>query len=172
MSVEQDREAILAVHRAWWKSNHGNDIELMRTAFPAGDAFLQYNLSGHPYYSRDELTRLWEHYKDQILVENPVLFNGRLELDGNMAWIACEGRVDLHATGAEGTAAVQLEAPPEPVTYRFRSTEIYHRDDGEGNAEWRMWHFHCSLLAPEDEPRPAFGDTVRSRGTSAAWQAT
>jgi hypothetical protein len=30
---------------------------------------------------------------------------------------------------------------------------------------WTIWHFHCSPLAPETEPRPGFGDTAAERGT-------
>jgi hypothetical protein len=40
---------------------------------------------------------------------------------------------------------------------------IFRRDDGRGNPVWKIWHFHCSPLAPEDEPRPGFGDRAHER---------
>jgi hypothetical protein len=68
------------------------------------------------------------------------------------------------AAGAEGTGASGLAAGAETMQIPPRSTEVYKRDDGEGNWAWRMWHFLCSPLAPADEPRPGFGDTFADRG--------
>jgi hypothetical protein len=41
----------------------------------------------------------------------------------------------------------------QKMVIRFRYTEIYKRDDGAGNPEWKMWHFHCSP-APEGNEAP------------------
>ena len=58
------------------------------------------------------------------------------------------------------------QRPPAPPRDEdpARSTEAYQRDDGPGNPECRMWHFHCSPPPDADEPRPPFGETARSRG--------
>ena len=62
-------------------------------------------------------------------------------------------------------AAPHYERRGDVVRFRFRETVVFRRDDGRGSRTWRIWHFHCSPLAPLDEPRPGFGDTARERGT-------
>ncbi len=44
------------------------------------------------------------------------------------------------------------------------ATEIYHRDNGDGAPEWKMWHFQSAKLQPKTEPRIPFGDTFEDRG--------
>lgn len=167
MSQETDRREILRIHRDWWLSNHGTNIPLMQTCFPAGMNYLMFNLSGHPYFGIDEKTELWEHYDHQIAIPDmPVEKVMRIEIVGDMAWLACEGLFPVRKTGVEGTgvAAHPLNDAGETVWLRIRATEVYQRDDGLGNRTWKMWHFHGSLLCPEDEPRPGFGDTGAERG--------
>ena len=158
MSVEADREEILRLHRCWWESNFTFDIPKMRSVF-AGERYLQYNLNGHPYYGLEEKTRLWEALKGNVAIpeiSEPIRL--RLEIGSDMAWLACENIVRIEAKG--GQAVPGLPAAP----FRIRSTETYQRDDGLGNRVWRMWHFHCSPTAAENEPRLPFGDTFATRG--------
>ena len=57
-----------------------------------------------------------------------------------------------------------LEVPGVPKTpFRIRSTEIYQRDDGTGRPIWKMWHFHCSPTAGENDARVPFGDSYANR---------
>ncbi len=157
MAGQDDHEEILRLHRAWWESNFDFDIPKMRSVF-AGERYLQYNLNGHPYYGLGEKTKLWEALKGKLSIPEmsaPIAL--RLEISGDMAWLACENIVRLQP--ADG-----IELPGVPLTpYRIRSTEIYQRDDGSGNRVWKMWHFHCSPTAAENEPRMPFGDTFASR---------
>ncbi|HEX8050087.1 MAG TPA: hypothetical protein VF504_01350, partial [Solirubrobacterales bacterium] len=60
--------------------------------------------------------------------------------------------------------ASAYERRGDVIRFRFRETSVLRRDDGRGAATWRIWHFHCSPLAPPDEPRPGFGDTAAERG--------
>jgi ketosteroid isomerase-like protein len=158
MTIEADREDILRLHRAWWEANRDWDIAKMRSVF-AGERYLQYNLNGHPYYGLAEKTKLWEALAGHVKIpeiSEPIRL--RLEIRGDMAWLACENvvRVEL---------AAGLEVPGIPKTpFRIRSTEIYQRDDGTGEPVWKMWHFHCSPTAAESEPRVPFGDSYASRG--------
>lgn len=154
---EADREEILKLHRAWWESNRDWDIPKMRSVF-GGERYLQYNLNGHPYHGLGEKTALWEALAGKVRIPDiSPPKHLRLEIRGDVAWLACENVVRIEL--AEG-----LEVPSIPKTpFRIRSTEIYHRDDGEGRPVWRMWHFHCSPAAAEDEPRVPFGDTYASR---------
>jgi SnoaL-like domain len=157
MAAEPDREEIFRLHRAWWEANRHWDIPKMRSVF-AAERYLQYNLNGHPYYGLLEKTRLWEALAGKLTIPDisePIGL--RFELSGDMAWLACENFVRI-------ALAPGLEVPGIPTTaFRIRSTEVYQRDDGEGNRCWKMWHFHCSRTAPEDEPRLPFGDTYASR---------
>jgi len=158
MALERDREEILRLHRAWWEANRDWDIPKMRSVF-AGERYLQYNLNGHPYYGLGEKTKLWEALAGKVAIPEispPIRL--RLEVSADMAWLGCENivRVEL---------APGLEVPGIPKTpFRIRSTEVYQRDDGAGNPVWRMWHFHCSPTAGENEPRIPFGDTYAGRG--------
>lgn len=163
MSVDDDVREVRRVHDAWFTANWGLDIPAMRECF-APD-YLMFNLNGHPYYSLDEKVALWTHYKEQITVPVPPYgWDVRTTVDGDMAYVTCEAVLPIAAIGAEGTGASQLDVGEATMEVKFRSTTILRRNDGQGNRVWKIWHFHCSPLAPDDEPRPAFGDTVASRG--------
>ncbi len=164
-TLEQDRSEILDVHRDWWVANHGLDIPLMTSCFPAGMNYMMFNLQGHPYFGIDEKIKLWEFYKPQIEVtEVPDMRIMRLDVSGDMAWIAAEGIFPIREIGAEGVAADTLEVGADVIRMPIRASEVYQRDDGEGNPVWKMWHFHCSPSPADDEPRPAVGGTATERG--------
>jgi hypothetical protein len=165
-TYESDEAAILKAHTDWWEANHGLDIPLMQTAFPVGDeAYLMFNLSGHPYFGLDEKTTLWEYYNKCLEVGRCDVRIMRLDISGDMAYLACEAYFPSYYTQnpTDGTIVptyVGADGPGAPI----RATEVYKRDDGAGAPQWTMWHFHCSPLPPADEPRPAFNDTYASRG--------
>lgn len=164
---EHDRQDILKLHRDWWEANSGLDIPRMEACFPKGsDSYLMFNLNGHPYFGIDEKVTLWEWYQKEI--EIPEIGDIRImrfTIDGDLAWIASEGIFPLRPIGQAGTGSATWEIDESEVTrFGLRATEIYQRDDGQGNPVWKMWHFHCSPMPDEDEPRPAFGDTRRERG--------
>lgn len=165
-TVEQDRKAILKVHKDWWEANAGLDIPRMASCYPKGMAYLMFNLNGHPYFGIDEKIKLWEWYQEQLEIQMGDIRIMKLEISGDMAWLGCEGIFPLRAIGDAGTGSETwtLDEPGDFDPFRLRATEVYQRDDGEGNPEWKMWHFHASPLPPEDEPRPAFGDTAKERG--------
>ena len=148
-----DRSEIMRLHREWIDSNTGLDIERMRQVFPAGDAYLMYNCNGHPYYGIDEKVALWEHLAGDMDYRMLEDFNHRLEIRGDMAWLACEGYSEFNRLSEDG----RLDG------YHWRATEIYMRDDGNGNPLWRMWHFHCSHHAEDDATRIGFDDSVTTR---------
>ena len=169
MSVDDDRREILRLHRQWLDANHRNlDIPSMRECFAKGREYLMFNLNGHPYYGLDEKTRLWEHYSREIEIPVPPQDTFlELKVRGDVAWLCCEGVTPFRDVGAQGTGSEMLPGGRgEPAQVRWRATEVYVRDDGEGHPVWKMWHYHCSPLAPEDEPRPGFGDTFAERGVT------
>ncbi len=164
MTVEQDREDILKLHKDWWEANHQLVIPLMQSVYPSGDSYLMFNANGHPYFGIEEKTKLWEWYQKELdIVAFPDIEIMRLTISGDMAWIACEGVFPMRAIGDSGTGSATWEMK-DAMENRLRATEIYQRDDGDGNPVWKMWHFHCSPLPDADEPRPCFGDTGRERG--------
>ena len=166
MSIEQDREDILKLHKDWWEANHGLDIPRMQSCYPAGMNYLMFNANAHPYFGIEEKTKLWEWYQGQL--EIPEIADIRimkLDISGDMAWIGCEGEFPMRPIGDQGTGSVTWKVDEHEVTrFPIRATEVYKRDDGEGNPVWKMWHFHASPLPPADEPRPSVGDTRAERG--------
>jgi hypothetical protein len=167
VSLEQDRKDILKVHRDWWTANYGTQIPLMQTCFPRGNNYLMFNLNTHPYFGIDEKTKLWQHYLTQLKVPRmPQVMIMRLDINGDMAYIACEGMFPEKQIGPEGRGTVTrpLDPKKEIDWMRFRATEVYQRDDGEGHPVWKMWHFHASIMGPETEARPGFKDTPGERG--------
>ncbi|CCH74518.1 conserved hypothetical protein [Nostocoides australiense Ben110] len=169
MSEQEDREAILDLHRTWWEANHQLIIPEMQSVFPSGDAYLMFNLNGHPYFGIDEKTKLWEHYQKELdIVEYPDIEIMRLTISGDMAWLACEGIFPLRSIGASGTGSetwrLETDEAQQVDQFHLRATEVYQRDDGDGNPVWKMWHFHCSPMPPTDESRPGLGGTQDERG--------
>ncbi|SHK97391.1 hypothetical protein SAMN05443637_115120 [Pseudonocardia thermophila] len=166
-TIDQDREQILKLHKDWWEANHQLVIPLMETAFPAGDAYLMFNLNGHPYFGIEEKVELWKHYQNELdIVAFPDIRIMRLTISGDMAWLACEGIFPMRVIGSSGTGSAtwRTEQGVEYDPFGLRATEIYQRDDGDGNPVWKMWHFHCSPMPPADEPRPGLGGTRQERG--------
>ncbi|MEV8632992.1 nuclear transport factor 2 family protein [Streptosporangium sp. NPDC051023] len=163
----EDIDEILRLNREWWESNIGYVIPRMTQVFPSpGEEYLMFNFNGHPYFNMREKVALWEHYRaTEDFVGKPDVRIMRLEVRGDTAWLACEARIDEIAL-ADGA--------PDPGTQNtllIRATEIYHRDNGEGLPQWRMWHTHISPLPPADEPRPSFTDTTEERGLGwVPWQ--
>jgi ketosteroid isomerase-like protein len=157
MGPDQDVREIRRVHRRWWAANRGLDVERMRECF-APD-YLMWNLNGHPYFSLAEKEHLFRYYKDHMVpTEPPELWDIRVTVDGDMGYVTSEGILPV-------VTAPHYERRGDVVRFRFRETAVFRRDDGRGNREWKIWHFHCSPLAPETEPRPGFGDTAAERGT-------
>jgi ketosteroid isomerase-like protein len=162
-----DIDEILRLHREWWEANLNLDIPRMVKVFPSpGDEYLMFNLNGHPYFGMKEKVALWEWYgqriSEQTGIDDRIV---RLEVRGDTAWLASEGQVEPHQLDSE-----QWDLDSVTSLY-FRATEIYHRDDGQGRPEWRMWHFHCSPPADPAETRIAFEDSIETRGLGwVPWQ--
>ena len=158
------------MHREWWASNNGLDVERMRKCF--APAYLMWNLNGHPYYSLEEKVELFRYYQDHMVpTDPPELWDIQVTVDRDMAYVTAEGILPVTVASEEGSGSSLIDAMAPryerrgaEVLFRFRETSVFRRDDGAGNREWRIWHFHCSPLAPEDEPRPCFRDTARERG--------
>jgi hypothetical protein len=123
-----------------------------------------FNLNGHTYYGLDEMDKVWEFYHDNAEIGIVPIWDMRIYVDGDLAYLTSEGILPTRAVTEAGWGASNAEASPDEMTeIRFRETSVLRRDDGEGNAEWKIWHFHCSVNAPIDEVRPGFDDTWASR---------
>jgi hypothetical protein len=168
-----DEDQILRLHTDWYFANFGPDIPLMRTVFASGDeTFLMFNLNGHPYFGVDDLANLWAFYSrtgEWELCEDRVM---RVDVSGDMAYVVSEGTFPVVVVKDENGELLDQRVP---IVFPYRSTEIYKRDDGDGAAEWKMWHFHCSPRPPDDEApasktredatdRRGLGNTPYSRG--------
>ena len=168
--IERDEAEIRRIHREWWASNVGLDVERMRQCF--APPYLMWNLNGHPYYGLEEKAALFRYYREHMVpTDPPELWDVRVSVDGDMAYVTSEGILPITVTSESGSGSSVIDAMApryerrgDQILFRFRETCIFRRDDGAGNRRWKIWHFHCSPLAPEDEPRPGFGDTARERG--------
>ena len=158
-SLDHDTLEILRVHKQWWKANVGLDMEAMQACFPSGNSFSMFNRNGFTYFGVDELTKLWEHYSQgpPRLIQTVAVV--RLVVGGDIAWLGCELKY-------RRVAPVTDEGHWEPTNvdeiFGSKATEIYHRDDGDGRPEWKMWHFHSGPLHPSDQNRPAFDDSEQT----------
>jgi ketosteroid isomerase-like protein len=148
MNNQDDKDAILALHRDWWIANYDLDVTLMKDVFPAGEgSLLVHNNNGHPYFGREELIQLWEWSGRKLQSKSDTII-WRIEVSGDLGY-------------AVGEATYHLP-DREPTVIRF--TEIYRREDGDGNPVWKMWYFHCSTASDFDAPRPPFLDSYNERG--------
>ena len=159
-SLDHDSREILRIHKQWWKANVGLDIPSMQACFPSGNALSMFNRNGFNYFGIDELTKVWEHYAEgpPRLIQTVAVL--RLVVSSDIAWLLCELKY-------RRVASVTSESHWEPTNsadqvFGSKATEIYHRDDGNGRPDWKMWHFHSSALQPADQNRPAFDDAEQT----------
>ena len=158
-SFDHDTSEILRIHQQWWKANVGLDIGSMQQCFPSGDAFSMFNRNGFTYFGVDELTKLWEHYSEgpPRLIQTVAVL--RLVVGGDLAWLICELK---YRRVSPVTSDDHWEPAGVDQVFGSKATEIYHRDDGNGNPEWRMWHFQSGALHSGEENRPAFDDAEQT----------
>ncbi|HSU91674.1 MAG TPA: nuclear transport factor 2 family protein [Sporolactobacillaceae bacterium] len=163
--IEKDREAILAVSRKWWDANRNFSIAMMCEAFVGGDKFHGFNLNGHTYYAIDEWVQLWK-YLGHVMTPlaqrdagEPAMAEPRdvrLVIRGDMAFLTAESIFTVQVLPSSDSESALLSSPGSVMRIPFRATEVFVREDHEGNPVWKMWHFHCSPNAPEGERRMGF----------------
>ncbi len=146
----------------WWDANRRFSIPMMREAFVGGDKFHGFNLNGHTYYAIDEWVQLWEYLAhvmgpagdgDTAVAEPREV---RLVIRGEMAFLTSESTFTVNVLPTSDAQSAALPPAGQTARIPFRSTEIFVREDHEGNPVWKMWHFHASPRAPENERRMAF----------------
>lgn len=160
-TTEHDRAQVIALHQKWWQANVGLDIPAMSECFPSGKNFSMFNRNSYTYFGLDEVTRLWQHYRATTpprLTQTVAIV--RVEVRADTAWVISEL---TYRRTAPATTPRHWEVLDGEV-FGSKATEIYHRDNGDGVPEWKMWHFQSGALQPFDEPRPAFDDTLADRG--------
>jgi hypothetical protein len=157
----QDRAQVVAVHRKWWKANVGLDIPSMRECFPSGNAFTMYNRNSFTYFGIEELTALWQWFRDTgapaRLTQTVAIM--RIEVRADTAWVISELQYKRSTPRPSDWENADVDS-----TFGSKATEIYHRDDGNGNPRWTMWHFQSAVLQPVNKPRDPFNDVLTQRG--------
>jgi hypothetical protein len=163
--IEKDRKEILAVSKKWWDANRNFSIAMMCEAFVGGDKFHGFNLNGHTYYAIDEWVQLWK-YLGHVMTPlsereagEPAMAEPRdvrLVIRGDMAFLTAESTFTVQVLASSDSESALLSTPGSVMRIPFRATEVFVREDHEGNPVWKMWHFHCSPHAPEGERRMGF----------------
>lgn len=144
----QDAAEIERLHNLWADANRKGSIPMMREAFVGGDKFFGWNLNGSAYSGIEEWARLWKFLgasKAQATLGRDE--NLRIQIRGDVGWLTCTNDFTITLGGGA----------PLPGSGKFRSTEIYVREDESGKPVWKMWHCHFSPCAPDDKPRMGFG---------------
>jgi hypothetical protein len=142
--IAEAKAQILRLHRAWFEANtdlQGHKLEHIM----AGEAFFNYNLNGYRYNGLSEIEKLWKPQHMGSAFDLRELRNERnlhIEATQDMGWLTVEGDVELRMKNAAGSG--EMRGDGDVVVMPFRITELYRRDDGQGNPVWRMWHFHSS----------------------------
>jgi hypothetical protein len=152
--VEKDRQEILRLHDDWWGAHIDMDIDRARNALALGGKTLEFGLTGHTYSDKD-----LDNFTPTYELTAPVEFNNlKMIINGDVGWVTCEATIRYRALDSSGTGSSIMAADESETSLHFRATEIFMRDDGEGNPEWRMWHGHFSPSAPAGESRPGLDD--------------
>ncbi|HEY6418070.1 MAG TPA: nuclear transport factor 2 family protein [Candidatus Binataceae bacterium] len=145
--------------KKWWDANRKFSIPMMVEAFVGGDKFHGFNLNGHTYYTIGEWVRLWE-YLGHVMAPSidgaPAMGEPRevrLTIRGDMAFLTAEAMFSAKIAPTSDVQSASLPGPGETLKMPFRTTEVFVREDHEGNPVWKMWHFHASPHAPEGEAR-------------------
>jgi hypothetical protein len=160
-SIEKDRAEILSVSKMWWDANRKFSIPMMCEAFVGSDSFHGFNLNGHTYYGIDEWVKLWQ-YLGHVMApadEAPAMAEPRdvrLVIRGDMAFLTAESVLTVKVLPTSDAESGSLPPPGQTASIPFRATEVFVREDHEGKPVWKMWHFHCSPRAPENERRMGF----------------
>ena len=143
---DKDAAAVRELHDGWYAANVGLEADTLPPFFPVGDGYLQFNLNGFTYNGVADKTKLWRNQSSVgvniVRIEDtsePVI-----QVFGDVALLTSEGEAELVLPGPTGT----LE---NSGAKRFRNTEFYRRDDGNGHPDWRIWHMHVSEGAPEGQ---------------------
>ena len=143
----QEAIEIERLHNLWADANRKGSIPMMREAFVGGDKFFGWNLNGYAYSGIEEWAKLWKFLgasKAQATLGHDE--NLRIQIRGDVGWLTCTNDFTITLGGGA----------PLPGSGKFRSTEIYVREDESGKPVWKMWHCHFSPCAPDDKPRMGF----------------
>jgi ketosteroid isomerase-like protein len=140
-----DIDEIVRLHNIWIKANRTGSIPMMREAFVGGDKFFGWNLNGFAYDGIEEWATLWEFLATvkakATLGEDEDL---RVRVRGDMGYLSCSADFTIYLA----------DGKPLPGSGKFRSTEVYVREDDKGKPVWKMWHCHFSWYSTG--PRMAF----------------
>lgn len=160
-NLARDRDQILAVSKMWWDANRTFSIPMMCEAFVGGEKFHGFNLNGHTYYAINEWVQLWEYLghvmgpaSGSAAMSEPR--DVRLVIRGDMAFLTAESTFTVNVLPTSDAQSAALPPAGQVARIPFRATEVFVREDHEGNPVWKMWHFHCSPHAPEGERRMGF----------------
>jgi len=138
-----DRRRLLERMDEYLDANARFDWELLREIWSDAAEAVFFNLNGHTYKGREQWTRLWQYYKDNVASGYWTPFDIGGVVNGDLAVIWCERHTRSEWLGSE-------PRPSRPYGKDFvsRSTMVFRKEAGD----WRVVHVHFSPAS--EAPRP------------------
>jgi len=138
-----DRRRLLERMDDYLDANARFDWEKLQDIWSGAPEAVFFNLNGHTYKGREQWTRLWQYYKDNVASGYWAPFDIGGVVTGDLAVIWCERHTRSEWLGNE-------PRPSRPYGKDFvsRSTMVFRK----GAGDWRVVHVHFSPAS--EAPRP------------------
>jgi hypothetical protein len=143
---KSDRQNVLELQQVYLDANAKLDWDTLRdqiwSAAPEGTFF---NLNGHTYNGRDHWIRLWQYYKQHLMVGDwiPYDIGGVVGSDVAVTW--CHRKTKLKWIGGDPRPNDDRHEGKEFVS---RSTMVFHKE----SSGWRVVHVHFSEASSGERP--------------------
>jgi ketosteroid isomerase-like protein len=144
---QKDIDEIVRLHNVWVKANRTGSIPMMREAFVGADKFFGWNLNGFSYDGIEEWATLWKWLANSkakaTLGEDEDV---RVHVRGDVGWLSCSAPFTITLDDGQ----------PLPGSGKFRSTEVYVREDEHGSSSRMRAAPRTSASARSGFPRILF----------------
>jgi len=139
----EDRQRILERLEAYLDANGRFDWETLQDIWSGAAEAVFFNLNGHTYVGREQWTRLWQYYKDNVRSGYWQPFDIGGVVSDELAVVWCHRH-----TRSEWVGGDAMPTRPYGTEFVSRSTMVFRKEDGD----WRVVHAHFSPAS--SGPRP------------------
>ena len=138
-----DRHRLLQRMDEYLDANARFDWEKLQGIWSGTPEAVFFNLNGHTYKGREQWTRLWQYYKDNVTSGYWTPFDIGGVVNGDLAVIWCERH-----TRSEWVGADPLPSRPYGKDFISRSTMVFRKEKDD----WRVVHAHFSPASDASRP--------------------